>query len=175
MADKLSLEWTKLILTTLGGIIVFGGGLYQYVSTSSHTARQPFLEKQTELCFQASEQAARLATTGDPKQWKKSWDEFWMLYWGPLAIVEDVPAGSTIYAEVAPSMVAFGNKIKSIGDTPTTLPVGGHGDTSTAAGDTSTAAGTHELTGLAINISKACQRLVTSWWATGIPAWFKQQ
>src|SRR6266446_1564127 len=146
MADNPSLEWTKLILTTLGGIIVFGAGLYQYVSTSSHTARQPFLEKQTALCFQASEQAARLATTRDPNQWKKSWDEFWMLYWGPLAIVEDIPASKdNIYAEVAPSMVKFGNKIESIGYTPaTTLPV------------------SDELTGLAINISKACQRLVTS-------------
>ncbi len=159
MADNPSLEWTKLILTTLGGIIVFGAGLYQYVSTSSHTARQPFLEKQTALCFQASEQAARLATTRDPNQWKKSWDEFWMLYWGPLAIVEDIPASKdNIYAEVAPSMVKFGNKIESIGYTPaTTLPV------------------SDELTGLAINISKACQRLVTSWWATGIASWFQQQ
>jgi hypothetical protein len=120
--------------------------------------RQPFLEEQTSLCFRASEQAARLATTDDPDQWKKSWDEFWMLYWGPLAIVEDVSGNSankdSIYAEVAPSMIQFGDKIKVIGKMPAKLPADG-------------------LTGPSINISKACQRLVTSWWATGIPSWFR--
>jgi hypothetical protein len=162
MPDNTGLEWTKFIVTTLGGIIVFGGGLYQYISTSSHTARQPFLEKQTALCFQASEQAARLATTVDQDQWKNSWSEFWMLYWGPLAIVEDVSGQKesgqkeSIYAKVAPSMIQFGTKIKTIGETPKTLPADG-------------------LTGLAINISKACQVLVTSWWATGVSSWFRQQ
>jgi hypothetical protein len=149
MADNTRLEWTKLILTTIGGIIVFGVGLYQYISTSSHTARQPFLKKQTALCFQASEQAARLATTSDHEQWKRAWDEFWMLYWGPLAVVEDVPGQKdSIYGEVAPSMIAFGKKINEIGPQPTTLP----------------AEPAKNLTGMAIDISKAWQRLVTSWW-----------
>jgi hypothetical protein len=38
MADNTRLEWTKLILTAVGGIVVFGVGLYQYIATSSHTA-----------------------------------------------------------------------------------------------------------------------------------------
>jgi hypothetical protein len=124
MAENAPLEWTKLILTTIGGIVVFGGGLYQYVSTSSHTARQPFLEKQTALCFQAAEQSARLATTDDQNQWKKSWDEFWMLYWGPLAVVEDMPGNKgSDYAEVAPSMIKFGNAIKPMGRCQRSCPL----------------------------------------------------
>jgi hypothetical protein len=126
--------------------------VWDYISTLPQAVIQPFLEKQTKLCFQASEQAARLATTSDQGQWKKSWEEFWMLYWGPLAIVEDIP-GSSIYAEVAPSMIKFGDKINEIGYQPTTLPA-------------------NDLTGTAIQISKACQHLVTSWWAIGISSLF---
>jgi hypothetical protein len=72
-----------------------------------------------------------------------------MLYWGPLAIVEDVAVHEgTLYANVAPSMIEFGDRIKQIGISPKTLPVEG-------------------LTATAIQISKACQSLVISWWATG--------
>jgi hypothetical protein len=90
MTDSRALGWTQLILTSLGATIAFAFGLYQYATTSSQTTRQPFLEKQTDLCFQASEAAAQLATTTDPDQWTTSWNKFWTLYWGPLAVVEDV-------------------------------------------------------------------------------------
>jgi hypothetical protein len=57
--------------------------------------------------------------------------------------------------EVAPSMVAFGRLLGDIGATPPgTLPAQG-------------------LTGPAINISKACQRLVTSWWTPTPPFWLR--
>jgi hypothetical protein len=53
MAEGTTFEWTQLIITCAGGLIVFGVGLYQYVTTSSQAARQPFLKKQMELCIQA--------------------------------------------------------------------------------------------------------------------------
>ena len=51
-----TMEWTKLILTSLGGGIALFVGIGQYVLTSSLAVRQPFLQKQTELCLAASEQ-----------------------------------------------------------------------------------------------------------------------
>jgi hypothetical protein len=45
---------------------------------------------QADLCKSAAEAAARVATTTDEKAWHEALDKFWMLYWGPLVIVEDV-------------------------------------------------------------------------------------
>src|SRR5271165_256679 len=83
MADT-PLDWLKFFAGGLAGAVAVAIGLYQYVATSTQTAQKPFLEKQTDLCFHASETVARLATTTVPEDWKKQWDEFWMLYWGPL-------------------------------------------------------------------------------------------
>lgn len=160
MMEGTTIEWTQLILTAVGGVIVFGVGLYQYVTTSSQTARQPFLKKQTDLCIKASEQAGRLATANNQAQWQKAWDEFWMLYWGPLAMVEDKSGQeANIYRRVIPSMIAFGDTIKPIGRTPQTLPV----------------AKSIGLKGLSIDLSKACQSLIVSWWDVGISGWFSQR
>ena len=92
----LPLEWTKLVLTAIGGAIVLFIGGVQYVTTSSLSVRQPFLSKQMDLCLAAAEHAARLASTKDEDQWKKSRDEFWMLYHGPLAVVENVGVESRV-------------------------------------------------------------------------------
>jgi hypothetical protein len=145
MADSSTLEWTKLILTSLGGGIALFVGIGQYVLTSSFTVRQPFIQKQTDLCLSASEHISRLATTTDKDQWKKSRDEFWMLYWGPLAVVEE---GDDADSRVAASMVAAGNVLKTLGPEPT-LPVEG-------------------LTGPSIAVAHACRDLMSSKWRTGI-------
>jgi hypothetical protein len=155
--DQGLLGWTKLVITVVGSTIVAAAALYQYVYTSSQTARQPFLERHSALCFQASETAARLATTQQADQWQKSWDDFWMLYWGPLAIVENEanqPSKTSTFAEVAEAMIVFGNLIKPLGRSSTKLPA-------------------DKLQVPAIHISQSCQRLVTSWWETGIISkWF---
>jgi hypothetical protein len=51
----LPLEWTKLVLTAVGGAIVLVVGAVQYVTTSSLSVRQPFLSKQMDLCLAAAE------------------------------------------------------------------------------------------------------------------------
>jgi hypothetical protein len=65
-------EWATILIPSAIAIVTIAVGLIQHISTSAKTARQPFLEKQSSLCFQASEQAARLATTTDAAPWKKS-------------------------------------------------------------------------------------------------------
>lgn len=148
MTPEMRLEWTKLSIASIGGTIAVAVGLYQYIATSTQTARQPFLVKQTELCLQASEAAARLASTRSPDEWKKYRADFWMLYWGPLAVVENSTPASG-YSLVANRMIAFGDQLKSInGDPPTILP-------------------TDILERNAISVSKACQDLITSWWEPG--------
>lgn len=156
-----SLDWFKFVAGGVGGTIVIAVGLYQYIATSSQTARTPFLVKQTDICFQASETVATLATTASMDEWKKAWDEFWILYWGPLAVVEDkeasINASNPTYGTVAQRMIEFGDSIKDAGREPPHLPYG-------------------DLTRPAIRVSKACQSLVTSWWETGFSrllAWTK--
>jgi hypothetical protein len=147
MTPEMRLEWTKLAIASIGGTIAVAVGLYQYIATSTQTARQPFLGQQTTLCLQASETVARLASTRNLDEWKKYRGDFWMLYWGPLAVVENKTPESGPYSLVANRMIEFGNQLASTGDSPT-LPM-------------------DILTRSAINVSKACQDLVTSWWEPG--------
>jgi hypothetical protein len=67
------------------------------------TNRRPFLQKQLDLCFEATDTAARLATETNPVEWEKKRFDFWRLYWGVLGIVED--------QAVASAMVALGNTV----------------------------------------------------------------
>jgi hypothetical protein len=53
--------------------------------------RRPFLQKQLEICFEAVDTAARLASETNLKEWQIARTKFWRLYWGVLSIVEDRP------------------------------------------------------------------------------------
>jgi hypothetical protein len=64
-------------------------GIWQFSEQQGQRNREPFLQKQLEMCFQASDTAARLATETDPAEWEEARQTFWRLYWGTLGIVED--------------------------------------------------------------------------------------
>jgi hypothetical protein len=64
-------------------------GIWQFSEQQGQRNREPFLQKQLEMCFQASNTAARLATETDPAEWEEARQTFWRLYWGTLGIVED--------------------------------------------------------------------------------------
>jgi hypothetical protein len=152
MTDTSRLELSKFGTTTLIAIITIGIGFMQYGFTSSFSVRQPFITKQTDLCLAASEHASRLATTRNPAAFEKSREEFWMLYWGPLAVVEDVETRAE--SRVALEMRRFGDAFKPV-DTPNpTLPLEG-------------------LTTLAINLAHACRDLLGSKWQVGVLQWFR--
>ncbi|MFY9626430.1 MAG: hypothetical protein WAL40_07560 [Rhodoplanes sp.] len=76
------IPWLLTLLTAMVGI-------WQFTAQQQQANRQPFLQKQLELCFQATETAGRLASETDPIEWEKARVTFWRLYWGPLSIVED--------------------------------------------------------------------------------------
>ena len=148
----------KFGVTTIIAVVTIAAGLFQFGSTYARSVQQPFLETQTQRCFAAAENAARLATTVDKEVWKKAREEFWMLYWGPLAIVEDVaPAADPDYVgEVQQKMVLFGNQLEKVTPIPpATLPLS-------------------DLEKGSLAIAHACRTLLTSRWRVGVSSLFTQ-
>lgn len=52
-------------------------------------ATKPFLERQLRLYTEATQAAASIATSENPKKVAEATEQFWQLYWGELAMVED--------------------------------------------------------------------------------------
>jgi hypothetical protein len=149
---------TKFGVTTVIAVVTITTGFVQFGSTYARSVQQPFLETQTAQCFSAAENAARLATTLDPETWKKAREEFWMLYWGPLAIVEDVEpdAGENNVGDVQKLMVRFGDELKKVKVIPPPdLPLS-------------------NLEVASLDIAHACRDLLTSRWRVGILTLFTQ-
>ena len=59
------IPWLLTLLTAMVGI-------WQFTAQQRQANRQPFLQKQLELCFQATETAGRLASETDPEEWEKA-------------------------------------------------------------------------------------------------------
>jgi hypothetical protein len=49
---------------------------------------KPLLDKQQQLYFEAATAAAIIASSPDGPERRQAIDKFWMLYWGPLVMVE---------------------------------------------------------------------------------------
>lgn len=98
-----SRPWTAhldLFLKILSGAVALAAflwGVHTYQITSQRTAAAPFYDKQLKLYFAASEAAATLASSSEPLAWRAARDKFWMLYWGPLSMVEDISARATTH------------------------------------------------------------------------------
>jgi len=94
----------SIVIPWILALITAGIGIYQYADQRAQANRQPFLEKQLALSFEASDAAAQLATETDPVKWELSRKNFWRLYWGPLGIVEDrgVEAAMVRLGQVVP-------------------------------------------------------------------------
>jgi hypothetical protein len=120
-------NWPVLVSALIGAATI-GVGIWQYredsrmrADTARLEARKPFLEKQMDLCFEASEAAAILATTSDATRWQASKERFWTLYWGPLSVVEQ-PLAEDKKGPVEAAMVAFGNQLRPLQAQPS-LPL----------------------------------------------------
>jgi hypothetical protein len=107
-----------VVLTLLTALV----GIWQFTAQQQQANRQPFLQKQLELCFQATEVAGRLASESDPVEWEKARVTFWRLYWGPLSIVED--------RGVERAMVALARLVPKDKVTPAELPMSSLGEPS---------------------------------------------
>lgn len=70
-------------------------------------AARPFWEKQLPLYLEAAEKAAFIAISENEKSRREAAERYWVLYWGPLAAVEDVGL-SKPEPKVETAMVKFG-------------------------------------------------------------------
>jgi hypothetical protein len=94
-----------VVIPWLLTLLTAGVGIWQFTFQQQQANRTPFLQKQLELSFLASETASRLATETNPEEWEKARTTFWRLYWGPLSVVED--------RRVEAAMVNFGKLVPS--------------------------------------------------------------
>lgn len=104
--------------------------------------KEPFLTRQIELSFDACDAAACLATTTDLNEWKRAYDTFWRLYWGPLGIVED--------RDVEAAMVKFGSALPETMPTENELPI-------------------KTLTGASLRLSHSIRRQTQRNWRVDLP------
>jgi len=77
------------LITAMVAVMALVLSSWQFFKTRSDANKAPFLTKQLELVFRASEAVSTLATSRDPEAWERARSDFWILYWGPLSIVEN--------------------------------------------------------------------------------------
>ncbi|HZL89616.1 MAG TPA: hypothetical protein VFB96_14725 [Pirellulaceae bacterium] len=135
-ALRSSTLWDKIIgrylplLTAILAVAGFWFGVIQYYAHRTETERQrtsadlkrseelrreaarPFWDSQLQLYLRASEAAATVATSSDAEAVSRAEAQFWNLYWGPLAIVEDVGTEKKVVAEVEAAMVTLGRYLR---------------------------------------------------------------
>jgi hypothetical protein len=78
----------EIVITGILTLLTIGVGIWKFSAQQKQANRRPFLQKQLDLCFQATETTGRLASESDPIEWEKARITFWRLYWGPLSVVE---------------------------------------------------------------------------------------
>lgn len=104
-----------------GALVAFAGvivattfSLYWNFRNAKALRKQPFLEKQLELCLEATSVAAVLATTISPAEFENKQARFWELFWGPLAVVEN--------DAVSAAMMEFGAELDELVSKGAPLP-----------------------------------------------------
>jgi hypothetical protein len=121
MAERKRTDLIESVGKWLSIVLALGGFLWGIVTgLQSHAieTRRPFLDRQLELYTDATKQAAILAVSDDAAELRKAENQFWLLYWGELAMVENGrtaalgSADGDLPAEgVEQAMVRFGRKL----------------------------------------------------------------
>jgi hypothetical protein len=106
------------LITAMLAVAGFLFAIYQYSGQLKENERQllkeaakPFWDEQIKLYIKAAQAAATIATykEGNMKSRAEAEEEFWILYWGPLAAIEDV---GTRENKVEKAMINFGRYIR---------------------------------------------------------------
>jgi len=109
--------------------LVAAGVIYRFATSISdrNTVRNdPVLrEEAIKLCREASEVTARLASSSNKEDWTAARDRFWVLYNGPLYIIEtkEKEKSPDQTSPLEGAMVRFGRLLKESGDKPEKLPL----------------------------------------------------
>lgn len=91
-----SFKETLELLTPVGAVASFIWGIWVWRDKSEKElvqaqieATKPFLERQLTLYAEASQVAAKIATSTDVSEVSEATQRFWELFWGELALVEN--------------------------------------------------------------------------------------
>ena len=104
MAEKRSNRKSKLEAVKVVLLVDAGGfALWRYYDTTGNDFQKPLWSKEIELLFETSEVVATLACSTDQTELEKATTRFWILYYGPLCIVEN--------DELAEQMSFFGEEL----------------------------------------------------------------
>ena len=95
-----------LIFPTLIGAATVLASVWQFSTTARMNAKEPFLRKQLDACFDIAEITAKIGTTSDPAVFGAAVSRFWEFYWGQLAIVEN--------RAVEVAMIDFGESLRRL-------------------------------------------------------------
>jgi hypothetical protein len=137
--QKLRWEKAKFFITAVGGTVLFFIGLWQFSITSRNEFAKPVLQKQLDLCIEASGTAATLAEDArhglDPEKNQVA-ITYLSLYYGKLGVVED----RCLYR----TMVNFKQKVFDKSHS------------------------TESASRLALTIAFACRRLISKNWRAGL-------
>ena len=115
-------KWA-ISLVALAGVVAAGAIYYRTISTANPNIDRsdPVLrEEAIKLCTEASEVTARLASSSDRTDWMAARSRFWVLYNGPLYIIEskEKERSPDHTSPLEGAMVRFGRLLKEAGDNP---------------------------------------------------------
>ena len=122
----------------------------QVRETQQFEAAKPFLQRQLDLCVEASDAAATLASARDADRIATALDRFWELYFGSLHIVEDTGENS-----VEAKMILFGRIVNKLPSDSKDLVVLGSEQ--------------RGLNDASLEIARACRRLIEQGWQSVVP------
>jgi hypothetical protein len=142
-------RWFK-ILAGGGALLTALWGIWQYADTAQREAIKPFLELRLKNCTEASNAAALIAQPAGAKDQVEQQANFWRLYWGPLAIVEN--------QVVEERMVEFGRLLQT-SSYANELQAGHEVDPAALS----------ELRQGALKISHACRSMISEDFALRLP------
>ncbi len=73
------------------GSVILGGalGLWQYFDTAQKSYRQPLWDRQITVYFEAANTVGLMAATDEPAIREKAEKDFWRLFYGPMALIQD--------------------------------------------------------------------------------------
>jgi hypothetical protein len=71
--------------------LIAGGvfALWRYYDTTARQFQRPLWEQQVKHYFETTRATAQLASLEPGPEWQAAANEFWVMYFGPLSIVED--------------------------------------------------------------------------------------
>ena len=109
-------DTTAHILTAVIAGLALVATIWQFIVGRAQASKEPFLKEQMQLCFRACAAVGAMLSERDSAKWEAARAEFWVLYWGPLCVVED--------AAVDSAMEALGERLPAASaPTPSSLPL----------------------------------------------------